>query len=113
MLALTQNASLAIEGILSASTIPDGAGIRIAPPPGEDAATAGEIQVTIAGGPADTDQVIDDSGARVFVDESVAGLLDDKLLDASVVEDQVHFVLATQGMPDGAVPSRDGDSPDV
>ena len=95
MLALTDNASLAIEGILSASTIPDGAGIRIAPPPGEDPATASEIQVTIAGEPAETDEVIDEAGARVFVDESVAGMLDDKLLDARVVEDQVHFALGT------------------
>ncbi len=34
MLALTSNASTAIEEILSAPTIPDGAGVRIAPTPG-------------------------------------------------------------------------------
>jgi iron-sulfur cluster assembly protein len=109
MLALTENASLAIEGILSAPTVPDGAGLRIAAPPGEDAVTAGEFQVTVAGSPAETDQVIDEAGARVFVEESVAGLLDDKLLDANVVEDQVHFVLAAQAEPDG--PSPDGYRP--
>jgi hypothetical protein len=32
----------------------------------------------------------------VFVDEAVADLLDDKLLDADIVEDQVHFVLGLQ-----------------
>jgi Fe-S cluster assembly iron-binding protein IscA len=115
MLTLTNNASLAIEGILSASTIPDGAGVRIAPPPGEDAEAADQLQVTIAGAPADTDQVIDDAGARVFVDETVAPLLDDKLLDADLVEDQVHFSLGMQHAagdfgpsPDGFGRSRDG-----
>jgi iron-sulfur cluster assembly protein len=96
MLALTNNASLAIEGILSASAIPDGAGIRIAPPAGVDPSVTGEFQVTVAGSPADTDRVIDDDGARVFVDEAVAEVLDDKLLDASIVEEEVHFVLAAQ-----------------
>lgn len=96
MLALTNSASLAIEGILSESTVPEGAGIRIAPPPGGDNGTRDHFQVTVAGSPADTDQVIDDAGARVFVDESVADLLDDKVLDADIVEDQVHFVLGAQ-----------------
>jgi Fe-S cluster assembly iron-binding protein IscA len=96
MLALTDNASQAIEGILSAAAIPEGAGIRIAPPAGVDVDEAGEFQVTVAGSPADTDEVIDEAGARVFLDETVASLLDDKLLDADVVEQQVHFVLATQ-----------------
>jgi iron-sulfur cluster assembly protein len=105
MLALTENASLAIEGILSASTVPDGAGLRIAPPPGSDALTAGQFHVTVAGSPAETDQVIYEAGARVFVEESVADLLDDKLLDASIVEDQVHFVLGAQDEPGGFGPA--------
>jgi Fe-S cluster assembly iron-binding protein IscA len=96
MLALTDSASLAIEGILSAAKIPDGAGIRIAPPPGVDPAATDEFQVMVAGEPAETDQVIDEAGARVFLDEAVVSLLDDRLLDADVVEEQVHFVLAAQ-----------------
>ena len=108
MLALTDNASVAIEGILSEETIPDGAGIRIGPPPDEDAASAGQFQVTIVGSPADGDQVIDEAGARVFVDESVTDLLDDKLLDAAIVEDQVHFVLGAQGAGGGPAAGPDG-----
>ena len=96
MLALTNNASLAIEGILDAQSIPEGAGIRIAPPPGGDPAVEGQLAVTVEGAPAATDRVIDEDGARVFVDEAVADLLDDKLLDADIVEDQVHFVLGLQ-----------------
>lgn len=113
MLALTENASLAIEGILSADTIPDGAGVRIAQQPGDGAAPDGQFRVTVAGSPADTDQVIDEAGARVFLDESVAGLLDDKLLDANVVEDQVHFLLGVQGPSGSAGFSPDGASGDV
>ncbi len=112
MLALTDNASTAIEGILSSSEIPDGAGIRIAPPEGEDPGSAVQLQVTVTGGPADTDQLIDEAGARVFVDESLAVLLDDKLLDAGIVEDQVHFLLGAQGAPHPFGPSRDGSGPD-
>jgi len=108
MLALTDNASTAIEGILSSSEIPDGAGVRIAPPDGEDAGSAVQLQVTVTGGPAATDQVIDEAGARVFVDESLAELLDDKLLDAGVVEDQVHFMLGAQATPDPFEPGANG-----
>ena len=111
MLALTDNASTAIEGILSSSEIPDGAGIRIAPPEGEDAGTAAQLQVTVTGGPTDSDQVIDADGARVFVDESLAALLDDKLLDAGIVEDQVHFMLGAQGAPQPSEPGGDGAGP--
>jgi Fe-S cluster assembly iron-binding protein IscA len=96
MLALTNNASLAIEGILSASAIPEGAGVRIAPPPGVDPAVTGEFQVTVASAPAESDRVIDDAGARVFLDDAVVEVLDDKLLDANIVEEEVHFVLAAQ-----------------
>jgi len=108
MLALTDNASTAIEGILSSPEVRDGAGIRIAPPEGEDASSAAQLHVMVTGAPAETDQVIDDSGARVFVDESLAVVLDDKLLDAGIVEDQVHFMLGAQGAPHPFEPGADG-----
>ena len=111
MLALTDNASLAIEGILSSEAIPDGAGVRIASASGDDGGSVEQLQVTIVGSPADTDQVIDAGCGRVFVDEEVAPLLDDKLLDADVVEDEIHFVLGSQGTPDGFPPGRNGSDP--
>ncbi len=40
--------------------------------------------------------MIDEDGARVFVDEAAAPLLDDKLLDADVADNEVQFVLAVQ-----------------
>jgi hypothetical protein len=40
--------------------------------------------------------VIDDGGARVFVDGTAAEFLDDKLLDASVVGEEVQFAIGVQ-----------------
>jgi Fe-S cluster assembly iron-binding protein IscA len=96
MLALTSNAHEAIEGILSAASIPAGAGLRIAPPAGVDAAPGGQLQLTVAAVPAEADQVIDEEGARVFVDEEAADFLDDKVLDASIVGEEVRFAIAEQ-----------------
>jgi iron-sulfur cluster assembly protein len=98
VLALTDNATDAIEGILSALAIPDGAGVRIASESSDAAVEPDEtdLSVTVAAAPAETDQVIDEQGARVFVDQPVADYLDDKLLDARIIEEQVSFVVGEQ-----------------
>lgn len=96
MLTLTSDAQQAIEGVLSATSIPAGAGLRIAPPAGVDAAESGQLQVTIAKVPAEADQVIDEEGARVFVDEAAADFLADKTLDATISGEEVSFALADQ-----------------
>jgi iron-sulfur cluster assembly protein len=94
VLALTENATETIEGILAAPAVPDGAGLRIAPAEeSSDGAEAGELQVTIAESPAGTDEVVAERGARVFVDEQVATYLDGKLLDARIVGERVNFVV--------------------
>jgi iron-sulfur cluster assembly protein len=94
VLAITESAADAIRGIVSGPDIPDGAGLRIATQPG--AATAGTLEVSVAEVPADTDQVVDESGARVFVEESAIELLDDKLLDAHVDGTRVGFTISDQ-----------------
>ncbi|HEY4826447.1 MAG TPA: HesB/YadR/YfhF-family protein [Solirubrobacteraceae bacterium] len=95
MLTLTDKAIDVIDEILSDPAIPRGAGVRIGP---ADGATvpAGEFMVTIAEVPAITDEVIEDRGARVFVDEEAAGFLDDKLLDAESGEKEVRFSVTSQ-----------------
>jgi len=98
MLVLTDDATRAIEDILSSPGLPEGAGVRIAPAPSSNGSTpvpAG-LQITIAEMPADTDSVIDEHGARVFVDEAVVEFLDDKLLDAGFTEEQVSFAIGDQ-----------------
>jgi iron-sulfur cluster assembly protein len=102
VLALTPTAADAIHAILDAPGMPESAGVRIAPHEltdnGAGATTTG-LEIALVEGPAEGDQVVDESGARVFLDEAVAPLLDDKILDASVEEQQVNFML---GERDGA-----------
>jgi iron-sulfur cluster assembly protein len=71
VLKLTPGATGAIEGILKAPGIPEGAGIRIAAAaPTNSAAAASELQVTVAAEPDDSDQLIEEEGARVFVEDT-------------------------------------------
>ena len=97
MLTLTPDATDAIEGILRAPGIPDGAGIRIAAAaPTNSAAAATELQVTVAAEPDDSDHLIEEEGARVFVEDTIADALKDKQLDADIVDESVRFSLADQ-----------------
>lgn len=93
MLTITDNAADAIRGIVAAPEVPEGAGLRIATRPGGD---QGTLEVSVAETPAATDQVVDESGARVFVDEEAVPLLDDKLLDASIEGTRVGFTISDQ-----------------
>lgn len=94
MLAITDTAAEAIRGIVAAPELPDGAGLRIATQPG--AGEAATLEVSVAETPADTDQVVDESGARVFVEADAVPLLDDKLLDAQIEGTRVGFMLMEQ-----------------
>lgn len=95
MLAITETAAEAIRGIVAAPELPDGAGLRIATQPGSGA--AGALEVSVADTPAATDQVVDEAGARVFVEADAIDLLDDKLLDAQIDGSRVGFMLSEQG----------------
>lgn len=93
MLALTADACQAIEGILGQSET--ATGIRIAPST-EDGAD-GQLQMTVADAPAATDDVIENEGAQVFVEETASPFLDDKVLDASITDDRsIQFEILTQ-----------------
>jgi iron-sulfur cluster assembly protein len=94
MLTLTRSAVEAVDALLHSSPeIPDDAGLRIAPS-GET-----ELSLGIAAEPAPGDQVIEDGGARVFVDELAAPLVDDAELDAHAQGDQIAFGLSPRGGP--------------
>lgn len=92
MLTMTDNAVAAIRSLTAQPNVPDSAGLRIATDRG-----AGALKLTVAPEPQDGDQVLDSAGAKVFVDNEAATLLDDKALDATV-DDQgtVQFALAEQ-----------------
>jgi Fe-S cluster assembly iron-binding protein IscA len=93
MLAVTDNAATAIRDITAAQEVPPGAGLRIA----ADDASTGALTLSVVAEPAIGDQVVDASGARVFLDSQAAELLDDKELDAGVdASGAVQFAVAEQ-----------------
>src|SRR5262245_14374147 len=98
MLTLSQSAVEAVDTLLRTPEIPDDAGLRIRP--------AGDSQLTveIATEPAPGDQVIEEGGARVFVDSDAAPMLDNAELDARMEGDQVAFGLAPTGQNNGSGP---------
>jgi iron-sulfur cluster assembly protein len=54
------------------------------------------LQVSVVPLPAEDDEVIEEQGARVFLEPEAASLLEDKVLDASVEQNQVAFTIADQ-----------------
>jgi Fe-S cluster assembly iron-binding protein IscA len=91
MLTLTDNASTIISDI--ATQLPDTAGLRITGEGGEQPAFG------IAPAPAAEpgDQVVEQGGATVYLDDAAANELDDKVLDAAVDETgNVQFALTLQ-----------------
>jgi Fe-S cluster assembly iron-binding protein IscA len=64
------------------------------------------VEVTLAAEPEATDQKIDEAGATVFVDETAAEFLDDKILDASV---EAKGVASPSSTPDRTLGARPTD----
>lgn len=94
MLTLTGSAVSAIRDITSQPGLPDDTGVRIASAASDDGAPAFEIAVSAA--PAPSDAVIEEEGARVFLDPEASAALDDKALDAEVGEGVVRFRIGEQ-----------------
>jgi len=94
VLTITDTAAEAIRGIVAETELPDGAGLRIATVAGNGGDAA--LEVSVAETPAATDQVVSESGARVFVEADAVELLDDKQLDAQIEGTRVGFTLSEQ-----------------
>jgi iron-sulfur cluster assembly protein len=93
LLALTDNAVQAVKDIVSASEVPETGGLRlVAASAGPDAS----LELSVAVLPAEDDEVLEEDGARVFLETEAASLLDDKVLDASIEENRVAFTIADQ-----------------
>ena len=92
VLALTEDAIEGVQAILTAPGVPEGAGVPItAATPASGPSTAVGLQVALAAVPDEGDEVIEEAGARVFLEDIVAELLQDKLLDADHDGEQVRF----------------------
>ena len=75
MLTISESAAEVIKLVLAGGDSPEGSGLRIAP--GDEG-----LQASIAGQPQQDDEVVEESGVRVFLEPQVASLLGDKVLDA-------------------------------
>jgi iron-sulfur cluster assembly protein len=91
-LALTDKAVEAVKSIVSSSDN-EASGLRLV---AEPAGTQANFQLSVVVLPAEDDEVIEERGARVFLEPEAASLLDDKVLDASVEQNQVAFTIADQ-----------------
>lgn len=93
MLTLTENATTIISSITQQEGAPEGMALRItseSPDQGLAVTTTTEADAA--------DQVVEQSGTTVYLDEGAASMLDDKILDASVTADgQVEFAIGQQG----------------
>jgi iron-sulfur cluster assembly protein len=94
MLVITEPAREAIRNIIEESEVGPNGGLRIFGSDDETGETAFEFE--LAPEPADGDEVVRDGDAVVFLDQTAAELLADKILDAHSHGDHVHFSLDEQ-----------------
>ena len=96
MLAISEDAAAAIRGIVGGEGVPEGAGLRITREESTDASgeSRTDLRLSVVAGPQEGDEVLE--AERVFVDPDAADLLDDKLLDADYVGDELRFSLDVQ-----------------
>jgi iron-sulfur cluster assembly protein len=52
------------------------------------------LELTMVGSPDEGDEVIEEAGARVFLQPEAASYLEDKVLDATLVGDRVQFSIS-------------------
>ena len=94
MLILTASAKDAVRQMVDQQNAPEGSGVRIAATASNGA--EGTLALDLATEPSLGDTVVEDEGARVFLDEAAAAVLDDKVLDATEHDDHVHLTVYDQ-----------------
>jgi Fe-S cluster assembly iron-binding protein IscA len=97
VLTLTDRAAETIRALTSQPGIPADTGLRMSIPDGADGALTLSLEP-----PQPDDAVIEEEGARVFVQPDLASIVDDRELDGQLDEQgQASFVLASQASPAG------------
>jgi iron-sulfur cluster assembly protein len=92
VLALTDSAVQAVKDIVSSSEeVSERGGVR---PVADRAGTQANFQLSVVPPPAEDDEIVEEEGARVFLEPEAALLLDDKVLDATVEQKKVAFTIA-------------------
>lgn len=93
MLTLTQTAAEAVKEIVARVPLAEDGGVRI-----RDAGGTTGFELSVAPDPQPHDTIVVTDGARVFLDETAAVALEDRVLDAELQDDgAVRFALAAQG----------------
>jgi iron-sulfur cluster assembly protein len=88
MVTLTNDAVTAIHTLTGQPDTPLGTGLRMAADPDR-----GALTLSLAVAPVDGDQIVESSGARLFLDPGAAMALDDKTLDATTEPDGMKFTI--------------------
>jgi iron-sulfur cluster assembly protein len=96
VLTLSPSAVEAVDSLLQSPEVPEAAGLRI------DTAGESQFSLEIVLEPAPGDQVIEEGGARVFVDPDAALILDNAELEARSDGNQVAFGLTQAGANNGS-----------
>ena len=96
MLAITEDAAAAIRGIFESARVPEGAGLRITQEVTiEGAGTRRtDLRLSVVAAPQEGDEVLEEE--RIFIDPGATELLENRLLDAEIVDDEVRFSLDVQ-----------------
>ena len=93
MLTLTENASTVVKTLVDQTGGTEEGGLRIS----QDAPDSPALHVIPSEAPQPGDQVLEEDGARVFLEGVAADTLDDKILDAQVDDKGgVQFTIAPQ-----------------
>jgi iron-sulfur cluster assembly protein len=79
--------------VSSSDDVSETSGLRMV---AEQAGAQMNLQLSIASLPSEDDEVIEEHGARIFLEPAAASLPGDKVLDASVEQNQVAFTIADQ-----------------
>jgi iron-sulfur cluster assembly protein len=104
MLTITNAAAEAVRQVSASSGLEPEPGLRITA--GEPTSEGTPLEISVAAEAEATDETIEEDGARVYLEELVAPALDDKVLDAEIEGDSVHFALrdAQPGSSNGNAP---------
>jgi len=98
VLTLTPVAAEAVRKLVEAAPVDDeDGGVRITA--GETTPEGTPLQLTLVDGPEPADEAVDEAGAHVWIEPSVAPFLEDKILDAELKDHGVTFAVRDQ---DGA-----------
>ena len=93
VLTLTENASTIVKAITEQTSAADSAGLRFSP----NVAGGQGLDVAPVEAPEPGDQVVEEGGARVYLEETAAVALGEQILDAAVDESgTVQFSIAPQ-----------------